>query len=146
MLLFFKNKYGLIFFIASLLYSNKATSSTSDSVIRILDTITVISRQWPNKKELLPYSYTIKNKKELQVVNFRTTPEALMGASGVFIQKTNHGGGSAFIRGLTGNQTLTIIDGIRLNNATYRYGPNQYLNTIDLYTIEQIEVIKVLVL
>ena len=64
MLLFFKNKYGLIFFIASLLYSNKATSSTSDSVIRILDTITVISRQWPNKKELLPYSYTIKNKKE----------------------------------------------------------------------------------
>lgn len=142
MLLFFKNKYGLIFFIASLLYSNKATSSNSDSVIRILDTITVISRQWPNKKELLPYSYTIKNKKELQVVNFRTTPEALMGASGVFIQKTNHGGGSAFIRGLTGNQTLTIIDGIRLNNTTYRYGPNQYLNTIDLYTIEQIEVIK----
>jgi hypothetical protein len=27
-----------------------------------------------------------------------------MGSSGVFVQKTNHGGGSAFIRGLTGNQ------------------------------------------
>ena len=139
---FFKNKYWLLLFTTSILYSNDATSSTSDSVFKILDTITVISRQWPSKKELLPYSYTIKNKNELQVGDFRTTPEALMGTSGVFIQKTNHGGGSAFIRGLTGNQTLTIIDGIRLNNATYRYGPNQYLNTIDLYTIEKIEVIK----
>jgi len=55
----------------------------------------------------------------------RTTPEALQGVSGVFIQKTNHGGGSAFIRGLTGNQTLIVLDGIRLNNAIYRYGPNQ---------------------
>ena len=65
-----------------------------------------------------------------------------MGSSGVFVQKTNHGGGSAFIRGLTGNQTLLMLDGVRLNNATFRYGPNQYLNNIDLYTIDQIEVSK----
>ena len=72
----------------------------------------------------------------------RTTPEALMGVSGVFIQKTNHGGGSAFIRGLTGNQTLIVLDGIRLNNAIYRYGPNQYLNTIDMFTVDKIDVLK----
>jgi len=72
----------------------------------------------------------------------RTTPEALQGVSGVFIQKTNHGGGSAFIRGLTGNQTLIVLDGIRLNNAIYRYGPNQYLNTIDMFTVDKIDVLK----
>lgn len=72
----------------------------------------------------------------------RTTPEFLQGMSGVFVQKTNHGGGSAFVRGLTGNQTLLLIDGIRLNNATYRYGPNQYLNTIDPFLIDNIEVAK----
>ncbi|MEL6133678.1 MAG: TonB-dependent receptor, partial [Bacteroidota bacterium] len=70
----------------------------------------------------------------------RSSAESLIGAHGVFVQKTNHGGGSPFIRGLTGNQTLLMIDGIRLNNATYRYGPNQYLNTIDPFTIDQIEV------
>ncbi|MBK9018341.1 MAG: TonB-dependent receptor [Saprospiraceae bacterium] len=72
----------------------------------------------------------------------RTTPEALMSTPGVFVQKTNHGGGSPFIRGLTGNQTLLLVDGIRLSNATFRYGPNQYLNTIDPFSIQSIEVLK----
>ncbi len=72
----------------------------------------------------------------------RTIPEALTTNSGVFVQKTNHGGGSPFIRGLTGNQTLLLIDGIRLSNATFRYGPNQYLNTVDPYSVQNIEVLK----
>jgi outer membrane receptor protein involved in Fe transport len=90
----------------------------------------------------LPYSLVQKNTEAIKLGNYRTTPEALMGSSGVFVQKTNHGGGSAFIRGLTGNQTLLLLDGVRINNATFRYGPNQYLNNIDLYTINQIEVYK----
>ncbi len=72
----------------------------------------------------------------------RSTPETLITTTGVFVQKTNHGGGSPFVRGLTGNQTLLLIDGIRLSNATFRYGPNQYLNTIDPFSIHNIEVLK----
>lgn len=90
----------------------------------------------------LPYSLVQKNIEAIQLGNDRTTPEALMGSSGIFVQKTNHGGGSAFVRGLTGNQTLLMLDGVRINNATFRYGPNQYLNNIDLFTINQIEVYK----
>ncbi len=70
----------------------------------------------------------------------RTTPEALMNETGVWVQKTNHGGGSPIIRGLVGNQILLVVDGIRLNNATYRYGPNQYLSTIDPGIFDRIEV------
>jgi outer membrane cobalamin receptor len=72
----------------------------------------------------------------------RTTPEILFQMPGVFVQKTNHGGGSPFIRGLTGNQTLLLLDGIRLNNATYRYGPNQYLNTVDAFSLKSIEILR----
>ncbi|MCU0375609.1 MAG: TonB-dependent receptor [Chitinophagaceae bacterium] len=72
----------------------------------------------------------------------RTLPEALAYLPGVFVQKTNHGGGSPFLRGLTGNQTLLMLDGIRVNNATFRFGPNQYPNLIDAFTLQRIEVLK----
>ena len=41
-----------------------------------------------------------------------------------------------------GHQILILIDGIRLNNAIFRLGPNQYLNTIDVNQIERIEVVR----
>lgn len=72
----------------------------------------------------------------------RSAPDALRYESGVFIQQTAHGQGSAFIRGLTGQQTLVLFDGIRLNNGTYRQGPNQYFFTLDSRSIESIEVLR----
>jgi outer membrane receptor protein involved in Fe transport len=72
----------------------------------------------------------------------RTTPEALAEQEGVFLQKTNHGGGAPIIRGLYGQQILLLEDGVRLNNATVRSGPNQFLNTVDLFVIEQLEVVR----
>lgn len=106
----------------------------------VLDEIVVTSNRKNTARSKVPHSLAVLQKRPLQDLQCRTTPEALMGLPGVFVQKTNHGGGSPFIRGLTGNQTLTLIDGIRLNNPTFRYGPNQYLNTIDPYAIEKIEV------
>lgn len=89
-----------------------------------------------------PEITTVLTTRELQQRAPRSTPEALFGATGVWIQKTNHGGGSPFVRGLTGQQTLLLVDGIRMNNATFRSGPNQYLNTIDPQSISQIEVVR----
>ncbi|TAG11228.1 MAG: TonB-dependent receptor [Sphingobacteriia bacterium] len=89
-----------------------------------------------------PYSINVIHRRVLNEYNFRTIPDALVGMAGVFIQKTNHGGGSPFVRGLTGNQTLLMIDGIRFNNSTFRFGPNQYLNTIDAYTVSKIEIAR----
>jgi len=132
----FCHSYGLINVNAN------PKSNFNDTTYNNLDSITVKSRLVQKNKLNLPYSQVQKNFSAIKFGNYRTTPEALMGSSGVFVQKTNHGGGSAFIRGLTGNQTLLILDGVRLNNATFRYGPNQYLNNIDLYTIDQIEVSK----
>ena len=90
----------------------------------------------------VPYLVEKTNSKTISTYQPRTTPEALIGLNGVFVQKTNHGGGSPFVRGLTGNQVLMLVDGIRLNNSTFRYGPNQYLNTIDAFGIDHIEVAK----
>lgn len=134
-------KYSIIFLIIINSLFSKAQVNL-DSSFKTLETITVIGRNLKISDSNSIQLLTRLNKKELSSSVFRTTPEALIGSSGVFIQKTNHGGGSAFIRGLTGNQTLMVIDGIRLNNATYRYGPSQYLNTIDLFSIDKIEIAK----
>jgi outer membrane receptor protein involved in Fe transport len=89
-----------------------------------------------------PYSVSVFQQKDIEKLASRATPDMLSNIPGVFVQKTNLGGGSAFVRGLTGNQTLLIIDGIRFNNSTFRYGPNQYLNTIDPSIISKIELLK----
>jgi hemoglobin/transferrin/lactoferrin receptor protein len=113
-----------------------------DSSITSLSEVVVTANRTTQQEIKISYTTNVIKRKELNRFQPRTTPEALMGTTGVFVQKTNHGGGSAFIRGLTGNQTLILIDGIRLNNSTFRFGPNQYLNTIDVFTIQQIEVVK----
>ncbi len=58
----------------------------------------------------------------------------------VMAQKTAQGQGSPFLRGFTGFRTLLLVDGIRLNNSVFREGPNQYLSTVDVASIEQVEV------
>jgi iron complex outermembrane receptor protein/hemoglobin/transferrin/lactoferrin receptor protein len=72
----------------------------------------------------------------------RSAPDALRYEPGVFVQQTAHGQGSAFIRGLTGQQTLLLFDGIRLNNSTYRQGPNQYFFTLDSQSIDSIDILR----
>ncbi len=112
-----------------------------DTATTLQEVVLTATRKSSNTLSL-PYSISVLERKNLDNYQFRTTPEALMGTAGVFVQKTNHGGGSPFVRGLTGNQTLLLIDGIRFNNATFRYGPNQYLNTIDQFTVDKIEVAR----
>jgi hemoglobin/transferrin/lactoferrin receptor protein len=128
--------------VVSLLFIAMQLHAQTDTAVKSLDEVVVTANRSMQKEAATPYTTNKIKRKELDKFQPRTTPEALMGTTGVFVQKTNHGGGSAFVRGLTGNQNLILIDGVRLNNSTFRYGPNQYLNTIDAFSIQQIEVVK----
>ncbi len=88
------------------------------------------------------YSTDIIYDDQLFKQGFRTTVDAIGSLSGVTLQKTAHGQGSPYIRGFTGFRNLFLIDGIRLNNSTFREGPNQYWNTIDPQSISRFEVVK----
>jgi outer membrane cobalamin receptor len=119
-----------------------STIAQEDTTAMLLDEVIITAERKAEKMLVVPYSTETLSKTNIEDYQSRTTPEALTGVNGVFVQKTNHGGGSPFLRGLTGNQTLILVDGIRLNNSTFRYGPNQYLNTIDAFSINKIEVVK----
>lgn len=87
-------------------------------------------------------SVTVQDDQSLAEQASRTVPEALWNAPGVFVQQTNHGGGSPILRGMIGPQNLILIDGVRLNNSVYRTGPLQYLNLVDPLSIESLEVLR----
>ena len=89
-----------------------------------------------------PQAVSIISEEAIERSNQFATPDLFRYAEGVYIQRSNLGGGSPFIRGLTGKQVLLLIDGVRLNNSFYRFGPHQYLNTIDPNIIERIEVVR----
>jgi iron complex outermembrane receptor protein/hemoglobin/transferrin/lactoferrin receptor protein len=67
-------------------------------------------------------------------------PQLLREEPGVQIQQTTSHQGAVLIRGLTGQQVLHLIDGVRYNNSTFRPGPNQYLATVDPSFVERLEV------
>ncbi len=90
----------------------------------------------------LPYSVSDVSVADIEHQMPRTTPEALREQPSVMLQKTGHGQSSPYLRGFTGFRTLMLIDGIRLNNSTYRDGPNQYWSTIDVYSLDRLEVVR----
>jgi outer membrane receptor protein involved in Fe transport len=89
-----------------------------------------------------PAAASIRSRDE---IGRRQAPDmfhALQNEVGVLIQSTAAGQASPFVRGLTGQQVLILIDGIRLNNSITRRGPNQYFNTIDPGMVDHIEVLR----
>jgi len=110
--------------------------------VHFSETVVVTAHRQEANDFDVPRSVAVVTSADLARTLPRTTPEALMDLPGVLVQKTNHGGGSPYIRGLVGNQVLVLVDGIRLNNSTFRYGPNQYLATVDPGQIERIEVVR----
>ncbi|MEQ1859427.1 MAG: TonB-dependent receptor [Chthoniobacteraceae bacterium] len=90
-----------------------------------------------------PYTaHVVSSKRFLDERSVRTLVDALSETPGVLVQRTGYAQASPFLRGFTGYRTLTLIDGIRLNNATFREGPNQYFATVDAFTIDRIEIVK----
>jgi len=109
-----------------------ATNTTIVIGRRIEDDIVEV----PSTVEALSENYLARRRA------YRTLPEALAEVPGVLVQKTSRGQGSPYIRGFTGFRTLLLVDGIRLNHAAMRSGPNQYWGTVDPLTLDRIEVFK----
>lgn len=89
-----------------------------------------------------PYVLDVVTSEDMRDFGIRSVPEALRYTPGVMVQRTAHGQGSPFIRGFTAFRNVFLIDGVRLNNSTFREGPNQYWNTIDPFSIKRFEIVK----
>ncbi len=107
------------------------------------DTVTIT----PSRGEVqevfeTPESVTIATGEEIARRVTSVLPQALNEEAGVFLQQTTTSQGSLVIRGLTGQQVVTLINGVRFNNATLRPGANQYLAFVDPSFTGRVEVVR----
>src|SRR5687767_1933498 len=64
-----------------------------------------------------------------------TLSDVLVEVPGLFMQQTNFSGGAPIIRGQMGKQVLILVDGVKVNNSTWRSASKEYLNIFDLSQI-----------
>src|SRR6185295_2077752 len=113
------------------------------NVASIFETVTVTpARGQPQELFNVPQSPDVITENDIARHSANILPQALRDVPGVHIQQTTSGQGSPFVRGLTGQQVLHLINGIRFNNATFRPGANQYTALIDQDFADQVEVVR----
>lgn len=88
-----------------------------------------------------PYAFYRHDREDLDQAVGRTALDRMNYGPGVFIQATSPAQASPYIRGLTGEQTLLLLDGVRLSHATMRPGPNQYAALIPDMSIASIDAV-----
>jgi outer membrane receptor protein involved in Fe transport len=126
--------------LAALVFAAAGVAAADEPVP--LDPLTVTATLSPRATLEVPFAVSSLTRAQFEDLALHSTPDYFTRVAGVYIQKTNLGGGAPFIRGLTGKQALILVDGVRLNNSFYRSGPHQYLNTLDPESIERIEVVR----
>ncbi len=106
-----------------------------------LEEVVVSANRWEMKTYEVPNSIDVIKSKDIIFKNPATSADMLTSTGGVFIQKSQLGGGSPMIRGFAANQLLFMVDGIRMNNAIYRGGNLQNVLQADVNSVESAEVI-----
>ena len=113
------------------------------NVASIFETVTVTpARGQPQEVFQVPQSPVEVTEDEIARRYANILPQALRDVPGVHIQQTTSGQGSPFVRGLTGQQVVHLINGVRFNNSTFRPGANQYTALIDQDFADRIEVVR----
>ena len=117
------------------------SQTASDDEIVQLPEITVTATRTVKSPYKTPNAITVLDQKHFQRTNAEHAANLLQNVVGVIAQETTVGQGSPMLRSLTGYHTVIQVDWVRLNNATFRSGPNQYTATIAPEMIERAEVL-----
>ena len=103
--------------------------------------VTVASKKLRQRKLDLPAYIEQIDLSEISNSSVQTTADLVGTANGVYIQKSQQGGGSPMLRGFAANRILIVVDGVRFNHAIFRSGNLQNILSIDPEVLDQAEVL-----
>ena len=117
-----------------------ATKSADTTDVESFDEVLVSSQRFQQKRKETPRQIEVVSAKRLFELQPATLGDALINTGQVFVQKSQMGGSSPVLRGFEASRVLMVIDGVRMNNATYRAGHLQDIITIDPFILDRMEV------
>ncbi len=104
-----------------------------------LQDVIVTSSKYEQNIQMLPYSVSAVNKKEIEMSPLFTVSDLLKEESGISLMRDGIWGTEVSIRGLSRANVVTLIDGYRIETST---DISARLSMFDLNDVERIEVIK----
>jgi len=122
------------------LRANNFEVSLSEQVLDYQE-IVVSASKWEQDIEDVANKVETISQDKIAFQNPQTSADLLEASGGVFVQKSQLGGGSPMIRGFATNSVLLVVDGVRMNNAIFRGGNLQNVINIDPNIIQGTEVI-----
>ncbi len=142
-----KGKYTLLLSHISYKTYEDSIELLSDTLITILlypgkinlNEVIVTAGKYEQSIQMLPYSVSSINKKEIEMSPSFTVSDLLKTESGISLLRDGIWGTEVSIRGLSRSNVVTLIDGNRIETST---DISARLSMFDLNDVERIEVIK----
>lgn len=120
-----------------------AIGQPTDSTINIngLDEVTISASRNTQQRRLVAQQVQVLNQTQIANAQAQTSADLLANNMGLFVQKSQAGGGSPVLRGFEANKVLLVVDGVRMNNIMYRGGHLQNVITLDNAALDRVEVL-----
>lgn len=137
-------KKAFILFLFVSFFSDAISQDVSkDTASRVssLDEVIISAHRNEETRRTVAQQIQLLDSKRIIAAQAQTTADLLSNTAGVFVQRSQMGGGSPVLRGFEANRVLLVVDGVRLNNLIYRGGHLQNILTIDNNSLERIEVL-----
>lgn len=115
------------------------TDTTQMKKITLNEVVVSVNKVEETQRTVAQHVQVITSK-EITGYQSQTTADLLLKA-GVFVQKSQLGGGSPVLRGFEASRVLLVVDGVRMNNLIYRAGHLQNVLTLDNNILDRTEVL-----
>ncbi|MBL7922969.1 MAG: TonB-dependent receptor [Bacteroidia bacterium] len=113
------------------------TSKRSSS----LDEVIISANRGEETRRTIAQQIQLLSAKQIAVAQAQTTADLLSNTAGIFVQRSQMGGGSPVLRGFEASRILLVVDGVRLNNLIYRSGHLQNILSLDNNSLDRVEVL-----
>jgi len=117
-----------------------AQQTNDSNDIESFDEILISADRYGSKRKQSVHEIELISSKKLSELQGANLGDALQMTGKVFVQKSQMGGGSPVLRGFEASRVLLVIDGVRMNNATFRAGHLQDIVSVDPFALERLEV------